>query len=104
MQFTDVFNRVPRFLRSFYFITGVAFLGWMLLFDANDLLKQYEMYSKYRELQEQKEYYTGKIEEVKQDRAELLSSPEMLEKFAREKYVMKRPGEDVFLLVPAEEE
>ncbi|OON68046.1 FtsB family cell division protein [Hymenobacter sp. CRA2] len=104
MQLANLFNRVPRFLRSFYFLTGLTFLIWMLLFDANDLLKQYEMFDKYRELQEQKEYYTGKIEEVKQDRAELLSSPEMLEKFAREKYVMKRPGEDVFLLVPAEEE
>lgn len=104
MRFAEAFDRVPRFLRSFYFLTGLAFLVWMLLFDANDLVKQYEMYSKYRELQEQKQYYTGKIEEVKQDRAELLSSPEMLEKFAREKYVMKRPGEDVFLLVPAEEE
>jgi cell division protein FtsB len=104
MRFPDVLARVPRFLRSFYFLTGLTFLVWMLLFDANDLLKQYEMYDKYRELKEQKQYYTGKIEEVKQDRAELLSSPEMLEKFAREKYVMKRPGEDVFLLVPAEEE
>ena len=104
MRFTDVLDRVPRFLRNFYLLTGLAFLVWMLLFDSNDLLKQYEIYGKYRELQEQKQYYTGKIEEVKQDRAELLSSPEMLEKFAREKYVMKRPGEDVFLLVPAEEE
>lgn len=104
MRFSDVFDRVPRFLRNFYLLTGLAFVVWMLLFDSNDLLKQYEVYSKYRELQDQKQYYTGKIEEVKQDRAELLSSPEMLEKFAREKYVMKRPGEDVFLLVPAEEQ
>ncbi|RAK66794.1 MULTISPECIES: FtsB family cell division protein [Hymenobacter] len=104
MRFSDVLGRVPRLLRNFYLLTGLAFLVWMLLFDSNDLLKQYEMLDKYRELQEQKQYYTGKIEEVKQDRAELLSSPEMLEKFAREKYVMKRPGEDVFLLVPEEKE
>src|SRR5690349_107308 len=104
MRFSDVLARVPRLLRNFYLLTGLAFLVWMLLFDSNDLLKQYEMLDKYRELQEQKQYYTGKIEEVKQDRAELLSSPEMLEKFAREKYVMKRPGEDVFLLVPEAKE
>ncbi|MCC3157715.1 septum formation initiator family protein [Hymenobacter sp. 15J16-1T3B] len=103
MNWSSWFNRIPSFLRNFYLLTGLAFLVWMLLFDSNDLLKQYEMYSKYRELQEQKQYYTGKIEEVKQDRAELLSSPEMLEKFAREKYVMKRPGEDVFLLMPEEQ-
>ncbi|UYZ58927.1 FtsB family cell division protein [Hymenobacter latericus] len=104
MALPDVLDRVPRFLRSFYFLTGMTFLVWMTLFDGNDLLKQYEMYDKWRELQVQKEYYTGKIAEVKKDRAELLSSPEMLEKFAREKYVMKRPGEDVFVLVPQEEE
>ncbi|PJJ54692.1 FtsB family cell division protein [Hymenobacter chitinivorans] len=104
MQFSQVVQRVPRFLRSFYFLTGSAFLVWMLVFDANDLLKQYDMYAKWRELQAEKEYYLNNIEVVKKDRAELLSSPELLEKFAREKYIMKRPGEDVFILVPQEQE
>ena len=77
---------------------------WMFVFDANDLLKQYDMYKKWRELQTEKEYYLTNIETVKKERAELLSSPELLEKFARERYIMKRPGEDVFILVPQEEE
>ena len=72
----------------------------MFVFDSNDLFKQYDMYAKWRELQGEKEYYMKNIETVKKDRAELLSSPELLEKFAREKYIMKRPGEDVFILVP----
>ncbi|MBG8552919.1 septum formation initiator family protein [Hymenobacter sp. BT594] len=97
-------ERVPGFLRSFYFLAGLAFLAWMFLFDANDLIKQYDVYSKWRELNTEKEYYLSEIDKVKKDRAELLSSPELLEKFAREKYIMKRPGEDVFLLVPQEEE
>ncbi|AIZ64718.1 septum formation initiator [Hymenobacter sp. DG25B] len=104
MRLLDILNRVPHFLRSFYFLTGLAFLVWMLVFDANDLLKQYEMYQKWHELQTDKEYYLNEIDKVKKDRAELLSSPELLEKFAREKYIMKRPGEDVFILVPQEEE
>jgi len=62
------------------------------------------MYRKWRELRSEKEYYEANIEVVKKDRAELLSSPALLEKFAREKYLMKRPGEDVFVLVPKEEE
>jgi cell division protein FtsB len=33
-----------------------------------------------------------------------MSSPELLEKLAREKYLMKRPGEDLFVLVPEEED
>ena len=39
---------------------------------------------------------------VKRERAELMSSPALLEKFARERYLMKRPGEDLFVLVPEE--
>lgn len=77
---------------------------WMCIFDANDLFKQYDMYEKWRELQTEREYYLTSIETVKKERAELLSSPELLEKFARERYIMKRPGEDVFILVPQVEE
>ena len=44
------------------------------------------------------------MEEVQQDRKELLGNPALLEKFAREKYLMKRPNEDVFIIVPKEEE
>jgi cell division protein DivIC len=100
MQLSALLDRIPRFLRSFYFLTSVGFLVWMFMFDSNDLLKQYDMYAKWHELQGEKEYYLRNIDIVKNDRAELLSSPELLEKFAREKYIMKRPGEDVFILVP----
>lgn len=89
-----------RVLRNFYFLTGVAFVAWMVVFDANDVGKQYDMYRKWQELRAEKTYYQANIETVKSDRAELLSSPALLEKFAREKYLMKRPGEDVFVLVP----
>lgn len=104
MRLLDILSRIPQFLRSFYFLAGLAFLVWMCVFDSNDLLKQYEIYQKWRELQNDKEYYLTEIEKVKKDRTELMSSPELLEKFAREKYIMKRPGEDVFILVPQEEE
>ena len=104
MRIGELFERVPRWLRSFYFLTGLAFLVWMFLFDANDLMRQYDMYAKLQELEGDREYYLREIEKVKKDRAELLSSPELLEKFAREKYIMKRPGEDVFVLVPQDKE
>ena len=90
-----------RVVRSFYFLTGVGFLVWMLVFDANDLGKQFDIYRKWQDLRNEKQYYLDNIEVVKRERAELMSSPALLEKFAREKYLMKRPGEDVFVLVPA---
>ena len=92
-----------RVMRNFYFLASLGFLVWMLVFDANDLGKQFDIYQKWNELRSEKQYYLDNIETVKKERAELMSSPALLEKFAREKYLMKRPGEDVFVLVPAEE-
>jgi len=71
----------------------------MLFFDANDFISQYRLKSKLKNLKDQKHYYIKKIEEVKKDREELLNNPELLEKFAREKYLMKKKGEDVFVIV-----
>jgi cell division protein DivIC len=100
MQLPSFVSPVLRVVRSFYFLTGVGFLVWMLVFDANDLGKQFDIYQKWKDLRNEKQYYLDNIEVVKRDRAELMSSPALLEKFAREKYLMKRPGEDVFVLVP----
>lgn len=99
MQLPTFLTPILRVVRSFYFLTGAAFLVWMLVFDANDLGKQYDMYRKWQDLRDEKQYYLDNIEVVKKERAELMSSPALLEKFAREKYLMKRPGEDVFVLV-----
>jgi cell division protein FtsB len=70
----------------------------MFFFDTNDFLTQYEMRQKLHEIEEEKEYFNDKIQEVKEDRKELLEQPELLEKFAREKYLMKKPGEQLFIL------
>ncbi len=102
MKIPRVLVPVLRVARSFYFLTGGAFLVWMLVFDANDIGKQADIYRKYQDLLSEKQYYLDNIEVVKKDRAELMSSPALLEKFAREKYLMKRPGEDLFIMVPEE--
>ena len=91
--------RLPKFIRSFYFIATVVFLVWMIFFDSNDFVTQYQMSKKLNDLETEKEYYVQKIAEVQKDRTELMSNPELLEKYAREKYYMKRPAEEVFILV-----
>ena len=100
MKIPRVLVAILKVVRSFYFLVGGAFLVWMLVFDANDLGKQFDIYRKYQDLLNEKQYYLDNIETVKKDRAELMSSPALLEKFAREKYLMKRPGEDLFIMVP----
>jgi cell division protein FtsB len=77
----------------------VIFLGWLLFFDSNDLYNQYKLTKKRRDLEAQKVYYANKIVEVQKDREELFSNPELLEKFAREKYLMKKPTEDIYVIV-----
>jgi len=98
-----MYKRIPSIFRNFYFITTFLFLVWMLFFDSNDFITQYQMNKTMRDLEEEKEHYLEKMEEVQQDRKELMSDPKLLEKFAREKYLMKRPNEDVFIIVPKED-
>ncbi|SDL81897.1 Cell division protein FtsB [Catalinimonas alkaloidigena] len=99
-----MWQRVPRFLRSFYFIASLLFVIWMVFFDRNDLISQLELRSKLTELEDQKAYYLERIKEVEKDHNELMSDSDLLEKFAREKYFMKRPNEDVYIVVEEAEE
>lgn len=71
---------------------------WMAFIDSNDLVSRFKMGAKLRALQGEKEYYEAKIVEVKKDRKELMTNKELLEKFAREKYLMKKETEDLFII------
>lgn len=90
---------IPAFFRSYYFILGVGFLIWMLLFDANDFLTQWKRHNEIKQLEQQRNYYLEQIEIIRQERRALESDPSLLEKFAREKYYMQRPHEDVFIII-----
>lgn len=94
--------KLPRYTRNFYFIAGFSFLIWMLFIDTNDFYTQYKLKNKLENLEEEKAYYLQKIEEVREEREELLSNDELLEKFAREKYLMKKESEDLFIIVEEE--
>jgi cytochrome c-type biogenesis protein CcmH/NrfG len=91
-------KRLPPAFRNFYFITAVSFLAWMLFLDSNDLISRFKMTSKLKSLESEKEFYLEKISEVERDRKELLTNKELLEKFAREKYLMKKESEDLFII------
>lgn len=72
---------------------------WMLFFDKNDIIAQYEFKSQVNKLQEEKDFYVKEIETVKKDLNELNTNLNTAEKFAREKYFMKKDNEDVFVIV-----
>jgi cell division protein FtsB len=89
--------------KNFYFIAGFVLLLWLLIFDSNDLFTQIGLSRKKNELENQKEFYEDKILEVKNDRESLLTDDEQLEKLAREKYLMKKDSEDVYIIVKEKE-
>jgi cell division protein DivIC len=70
----------------------------MLFLDSNDLISRFKMTTKLGSLENEKEFYLEKIEEVEKDRTELMTNKELLEKFAREKYLMKKETEDIFII------
>lgn len=99
----NMLSKLPAFFRSFYFVSFVIFLLWMLFLDSNDIVSQLKLSNKLQNLEEEKEYYLEKIEDVEKDRQELLSNTELLEKFAREKYLMRKKTEDLYVIIEKEE-
>jgi cell division protein FtsB len=70
----------------------------MIFLDSNDLINRYRLSRKINSLENEKEYYQARIAEVEKDRTELTTNRELLEKFAREKYLMKKKTEDIFII------
>lgn len=91
-------KKLPPFFRNFYIVATLCFLVWLTFLDSNDLISRFKLGAKLRSLQNEKEYYQEKITEVEKDRKELMTNKELLEKFAREKYLMKKETEDVFII------
>jgi cell division protein DivIC len=92
-------KRLPRWVKNPYFLLGFSFLVWMLFFDAEDLVTQYKLRRKLCNLEAEKMYYLEQIEKIQQARKGLESNEDLLEKFAREKYFMKRKTEDLYVVV-----
>jgi cell division protein DivIC len=97
-------SRIPSWLTNKYLLTSVAFVLWITFFDDKDLLTQRERNSELKEMQESKAYYLSEIAREKKALEELKSNPAAIERLAREKYLMKRDNEDLFLVEAAEKE
>ena len=80
-----------------YILVLTIFVVWMAFFDTNSLLIHLELRKEIKKLERQKEFLKGEIEKDKQILEKLSDSSE-LEKFAREKYYMKKENEEIFLI------
>lgn len=95
----QLIEKIPPFFKNFYFLSSLFFLVWLAFVDSNDLFMQSELSGKQAELVKAKNFYEDKIMEVQNDKAALTNNPDLLEKMAREKYLMKKDNEDLFIVV-----
>ena len=70
----------------------------MLFLDKNDLFTQIARNRELKELEQSKQYYTLQINSERKELEQLKNNPATLEKYAREKYLMKRDNEDLFII------
>lgn len=85
-----------------YLITFVAFMVWMTFFDRNNFIYQQENLAQLKAMEQEKEYYLNQIKENEEALQELLTNQVTLEKFAREKYLMKKDNEEIFVIIKEE--
>jgi len=90
-------NKIPYWLKNRYAVTLLFFLLWVLFIDQNNIVTQYEYKKQLNELEREKVYFSNEIKKTRKELEELTSNPKSLEKFAREKYFMKKDNEEVFV-------
>jgi cell division protein FtsB len=81
-----------------YFITFLAFAIWMAFFDTNSLKRQRLLNQRIDEINGMKAFYTDEIAKNNAAIEQLQKDQESIEKYGREKYLMKRDNEDVYIV------
>jgi cell division protein FtsB len=83
--------------RHKYLITLAIFGVIVGFIDENSAIRRLGYKREIMQLNEEIEKYRAEYEESTEKLNELSSNPEMLEKIAREKYLMKKPNEDIYV-------
>ena len=83
---------------SKYLITGIAFAVWMMFFDRNDIPLQIKRVREMNKLEQSEKNMTLLITNTRNELEQLKTNPATLEKYAREKYLMKKDNEDLYIV------
>ena len=92
-------DRIPSWLKNKYVLTVLFFAVWILFIDDRDFMTTHFRHLKeLHKLEARKLYFEDQILTVRKELDQLKSNPATLEKYAREKYLMKRDNEDLFVV------
>jgi len=99
-----ILEKIPPAFRNRYFLTVIIFIIWLSLFDSNNLIARFKDLRELHKLRKDREYFTDRIETDRKKLHELKTDNENLEKFAREQYRMKKPDEDLYIILTPSED
>ena len=92
---------IARFFRNKYIVVTLLFVAWICFFDQTSIIYDMHLTQKVKTMKAQQKYYEDQTQSAIEQLKELQTNPANLEKFAREKYLMKKPNEDVYVFVDA---
>jgi cell division protein DivIC len=84
-------------VRNKYLLTGLLFVVWVGFIDDNNIIAQVKARMKLAEVERERTFYLRETEQSMEELKLLQNDRELLERFARERYLMKRPDEDIFV-------
>ena len=82
-----------------YWLVIIVFLIITFTVGDSNLYRRHTYDEKIRQLENEIEEYRKEIEENRKKLEDLHTSQERLERFAREEYFMKKPDEDIFIIM-----
>lgn len=92
-----------KFFRTYifnkYVLTFIVFLVWMIFFDSTSFLVINELNNDISHYKNQLNYYKSEYEKNNNFYQKLMNNKAEKEKYARENYFMKKPNEEIFILV-----
>ena len=97
-KINKLIKKIPKPLKNKYLITLLAFSFWIFFIDDYNLIKQYQLQKDIDQLKNQKKYYINEIKKDSMQFYRIKYTNEEQEKFAREKFLMKKEEEDIFII------
>lgn len=91
-------RNVIGFFTNKYILTMLVFSIWMLYFDQYDYFMMRQRKQELQNVKDNINYLNKEIANMEQAKSAMISEPKELEKYAREKYFMKRDNEDLYII------
>jgi len=91
-------NKLKKIFSNKFLLAILVFSIWVGFFDPKDIGVIYSKEEKLKNLQQSESILIKNIKDTKEELVQLKSNAGTIEKYAREKYYMKKDNEEVFIV------